>query len=148
MCVGCASTNVSVGAGNGAVAAYPSSIGNVNTPQFALGDLVAVDTRTKRAWKFGAVKFDPTEVAMSQTTAETSEPFDSSFDLVYSQNLGPVMQDQVNETVRGAQYVSARGKLLHAQHQKPRGFHGGAAPVWQRPCSNSKPRTPTPGRFW
>jgi len=32
MCVGCAGTNVSVGAGNGAVAAYPSSIGNVNTP--------------------------------------------------------------------------------------------------------------------
>lgn len=107
MCVGCAGTNVSVGAGNGAVAAYPSSVGNVNTPQFALGDLVAVDTKTKRAWKFGAAKVEPTEVAISQTTSETSEPFDSSFDLVYSRKLGPVIEDQVNETVRGQTFLHA-----------------------------------------
>jgi len=105
MCVGCAGTNVSVGAGNGAVAAYPSSIGNVNTPQFALGDLVAVDAKTHRSWKFAAVKFDATDVAISQTNSETSEPFDSSFDLVYSKKLGPVIEDQVTETIRAQTFL-------------------------------------------
>jgi len=105
MCVGCAGTNVSVGAGNGAVAAYPSSVGNVNTPQFALGDLVAVDTKTHRSWKFGAVNVDPTDVAISATSSDRSEPFDSSFDLIYSKKLGPVIEDQVGETVRAQTFL-------------------------------------------
>ena len=116
---GCAGTNVSVGAGNGAVAAYPSSVGNVNTPQFALGDLVAVDTKTHRSWKFGAVNVDPTDVAISATSSDRSEPFDSSFDLIYSKKLGPVIEDQVGETVR-RQSVPAHGKLFHPQHQESR----------------------------
>jgi len=105
MCVGCAGTNVSVGAGNGAVAAYPSSIGNVNTPQFALGDLVAVDTKTHRSWKFASVKVEPTDIAISPTNGETSEPFDSNFDLVYSKKLGPVIEDQVGESVRAQTFL-------------------------------------------
>ncbi len=105
LCTGCAGTNVSVGAGNAAVAAYPSSIGNVNTPQFALGDLVAVDTKTHRSWKFGTVKVDPTDITISQTNSETSEPFDSGFDLVYSKKLTPIVEDQVNETVRAQTFL-------------------------------------------
>jgi hypothetical protein len=96
---------VAVGAGNGAVAAYPSSIGNVNTPQFALGDLVAVDAKTKRAWKFGSADYQPTEAIVTQTTSDTSEPFDSTFDLSYSQKVGPIVQDQVNEAVRGQTFL-------------------------------------------
>ena len=128
MCVGCAGTNVSVGAGNGAVAAYPSSIGNVNTPQFALGDLVAVDTKTHRSWKFAAVSVDPTEVAISQTNAEAAEPFDSNFDLVYSKKLGPVIEDQVGETVRAQTFLHTENYFTRSI-KNPGAFTAGNAQI-------------------
>src|SRR5947209_4702844 len=106
-CVGgCSSTNVAVGAKNGAVAAYPSGVGSINTPAFALGDLVAVDSSTNKAWKFGAVQFQPNEVAVSQPAGEFREPFESGFELAYSQKVAPELQSEVEDAVRG-------GTVLH-----------------------------------
>lgn len=98
---GCSSTNVAVGAKSGAVAAYPSGVGSINTPAFALGDLVAVDGNTGQAWKFASVQFDPTEVAVSQPAGEFSEPFDSRFELAYSKKVAPELEGEVEESVRG-----------------------------------------------
>jgi hypothetical protein len=119
---------VSVGAGNGAVAAYPASIGNVNTPQFALGDLVAVDAKTKRAWKFGSAEYLPTEATVSQVTSDSSEPFDSAFDLSYSQKVGPIVQDQVNEAVRGQTFLHAENTFTRSL-KSPAAFTVGSPQV-------------------
>jgi len=44
-------------------------------------------------------------VAISATSSDRSEPFDSNFDLVYSKKLGPVVEDQVSETVRAQTFL-------------------------------------------
>jgi hypothetical protein len=128
MCAGCSSTNVSVGAQNGAVAAYPSSIGNINTPRFALGDLVAVDPKTQKAWKFGSVEFAPTEVAVSQPATDSSELFDSTFDLSYSKKVNPILQDQVTETVRGQTALHVENYFTRSL-KNPATFAVGSAPL-------------------
>jgi hypothetical protein len=101
LCAGCSSFNVDVGAKNGALSAYQTKEGAVNTPAFALGDVVAMDPQTHKAWKIGSVDVAPTEIAIGQTDEQASEPFQSNFDLAFSQKVSNSMQDSVDEIVRG-----------------------------------------------
>jgi hypothetical protein len=101
LCSGCSSFNVDVGAKSGGISAYRTQEGAVNTPAFALGDVVAMDPQTHRAWKIGSVDVAPTQIAISQNAEQASEPFESDFDLAFSQKVSNSMQDSVNEIVRG-----------------------------------------------
>ncbi|HSZ54930.1 MAG TPA: hypothetical protein VK797_04675 [Tepidisphaeraceae bacterium] len=101
LCAGCTSWNVEVGAKNGALSAYQSKEGAVNTPAFALGDVVAMDTETHKAWKIGSIEVAPTDIAIGQTADQATEPFQSGFDLAFSQKVSNTMQDSVDEIVRG-----------------------------------------------
>jgi hypothetical protein len=101
LCSGCSSFNVDVGAQSGGISAYQTHEGAVNTPAFALGDVVAMDPQTHRAWKIGSVDVAPTQIAISQDADQASEPFESDFDLAFSQKVSNTMHDSVNEIVRG-----------------------------------------------
>ncbi|HXE52753.1 MAG TPA: hypothetical protein VN541_07040 [Tepidisphaeraceae bacterium] len=101
LAAGCQSTNVGVAAKNGSLSTYQSNVGSLNTPDFALGDVVALDPQTHKAWKAGGVQVDPMDESISQPVAEATEPFASNFDLSFSQNLSPVMRNEVGESVRG-----------------------------------------------
>lgn len=115
MCSGCSGTNVAVGAKNGALSTYQASVGTVNTPNFALGDVVAMDPQTHKAWKVATVQVDATDTSITQPVASASEPFASSFELSFSQNLSPVMRNEVSETVKSQ-------TVLHVENFFTRGL--------------------------
>jgi hypothetical protein len=124
LCAGCSSFNVDVGAKNGAISAYQTKEGAVNTPAFALGDVVAMDPETHKAWKIGSVEVAATEIAISQTSDQASEPFQSNFDLAFSQNVSNTMQDSVGEVVRGQTVIHVENYWTRSI-KKPAEFAGG-----------------------
>lgn len=124
VCAGCSSWNVDVGAKNGAISTYQSKEGAVNTPAFALGDVVAMDPETHKAWKIGSVDVAPTDIAISQTGDQSSEPFQSGFELAFSQKVSNTMQDSVDEIVRG-QTVLHVENYFSRSIKKPESFVGG-----------------------
>jgi hypothetical protein len=97
---GCSGTNVSVAAKHGAVNNYQASVGNLNTPNFALGDVVVLDPQTKQATKVASAQVEPIDVTFTATAPGVAEPFFSGFELSYSQKVQPYMQEEVEAAVR------------------------------------------------
>jgi len=128
VCSGCSGTNVAVGAKNGALSTYQSNVGSLNTPGFALGDVVAMDPQTHKAWKVANVEIAPTDTAISQPVDQASEPFASSFDLSYSQSVTPVMRNEVDQAVRGQTVLHVESYFTRSL-KNPAAFALGSEPL-------------------
>ena len=97
---GCSGTNIGVDAKRAPLAAYQAQIGNVNTPNFELGDVVMLDPNTHTATKIGNAQVEPSDVAFKPTVESKAEPFDASFELSFSDNTQPSMREFVQSQVR------------------------------------------------
>lgn len=97
---GCTSNHVAVDAKSESLATYQARQGGLNTPGFVLGDVIAVD-KSGNTFKVTNVAIDPTEIAITPGSANSSEPFASPFDLSYSQQVSPAVQASVDDKVRG-----------------------------------------------
>jgi len=97
---GCSGTNISVAAKRGAVNAYEASVGHINTPHFGLGDVVVLDPESKEATKVASAQVESTDVTFTPVAEGIAEPFNSAFELSYSQAVQPYMQEQVDAAVR------------------------------------------------
>src|SRR5690348_17339696 len=97
---GCSGTNIGVDAKHAPLAAYKAQIGNVNTPNFDLGDVVMLDPTTHNATKIGSAQVEPTEMSFRPTVASASEPFDASFELGFSDRTQPSTREYVQSQVR------------------------------------------------
>ena len=117
---GCQSTNVGLAAKSPSLNTYEAKIGSVNTPDFELGDVVALYPSTHKAQRITTVQINPTEIAISQPADAASERFDSSFDLRFSQNTPESARTEVSDAV-SAQTV------LHVKNWFTRGLKSPAA---------------------
>ena len=99
---GCSSHDapVSVGAKNGAITAYQANIGTLNTAGFNLGDVVALDPETHKAFKVASVQVGQTDTEVGQPVALSSERFNSDFDLWFSENVAGNLKEEVGQAVR------------------------------------------------
>lgn len=97
---GCQSSHVAVEANSQSIGTYEASLGHLNTPAFALGDLVAMDPKTHKAWKVSSVDVDPVEVAFTQPEASDNESFAAPLDLSYSKKVAPSMKEDVDQGVQ------------------------------------------------
>ena len=99
LCGGCSNSNVAVAA-KPVVKAYPASIGNLNTPSFALGDVVVLDPETRQATKVGAAQVEPADVTITSPEAGVAEPLYCPIELAYSQQVKDLQKAQVESEVK------------------------------------------------
>jgi hypothetical protein len=106
---GCSSHDVKVDAASAQLSTFDSTIGQVNTPGFDLGDVVELDPQTHDFWKAARVQVRSTEVAYSQPQGKVAESFDSATQLDYSKKVAPELKEQVVAQVQ-------EGTVFHADN--------------------------------
>lgn len=117
---GCQSSHVAVEARSASIGTYEASLGHLNTPAFALGDLVAMDPQSHKAWKVASLQVDPVDVAFSQQAAKDDESFAAPLDLSYSKKITPGMKEDVDQGVQSQ-------TLLHVENYWTRKLKAPAA---------------------
>ena len=97
---GCSGTNIGVDAKHAPLAAYKAQIGNVNTPNFDLGDVVMLDPSTHNATKIGTAQIEPTEINFKPTIDSKTEPFNGSFEFAFSDPAQSSTREYVQSQVQ------------------------------------------------
>jgi hypothetical protein len=100
LCAGCSTTRVGVAAQHAAVTAHQAEPGNINTPGYEIGDLVAVNPQTKAAWRVCSVQPKASELKFGQPADSKTEPFNSGFDLAFDKKVPVQTAAEVGEAVR------------------------------------------------
>lgn len=97
---GCSGTNIGVDARHAPLAAYQAQAGNVNTPNFDLGDLVMLDPQSHTATKIGSAQVETIDVVFKPAIGSKTERFDAPFELAFSDKTQPGMREYVQSQVQ------------------------------------------------
>ena len=98
---GCSSNHVVVEAKSPSLDTFQGSIGHVNTPAYAVGDVLAYDSATHKLWKAASVQVDAMDLCISPELQETSEPVKDDLQLGYSRKLPAGVKNEVSAQVKG-----------------------------------------------
>ena len=102
LAAGCQGTNVGVAARGAPISSYQTGeIGRINTPAFAIGDVVVLNPVTHKACRAAQVQVDPMEIAFTQNIPQATIPFEPSFEFGFSQEISPSLKEQIEQQVDG-----------------------------------------------
>ena len=97
---GCSTTQVGVAAKNAPLDAYEADAGHINTPQYQLGDLIAMDPNSKTAWRVMNVSVSPTETRFGRPGDGEAQSFNAPFELSFSNKVPEATREEVTQAVQ------------------------------------------------
>lgn len=112
---GCSNNHVGVEAKSDSLATHHGEIGRLNSADFAVGDIVEVDSLTHQAWKAGCVQVNPLDLSYSQPKKQAQETLEPGLELAYSKKVPGEVKEEVSADLQS-------GTVLHVQNYWTRGL--------------------------